>query len=104
MNVLRSLPINVPAPLASKQGRRGSEVDINTVSLLQLLIIQKNLAVMIQRLIQKEKQVIQLQNDLDRFKIRSPGEGLEEQVIQEFDLCPATDECRMIDLSANERR
>lgn len=32
---------------------------------------------LVQRLIQKERQVVQLQTDLDRLKAQNPGEGRE---------------------------
>ncbi|KAJ6583786.1 hypothetical protein B0H10DRAFT_2168123 [Mycena sp. CBHHK59/15] len=61
MNTLKSLPLNIPVPNAKSSGKGGPE----------------NFHGLVQRLVQKEKQVLQLQAEVDRFKAQNPSEARE---------------------------
>ncbi|KAJ8462763.1 hypothetical protein ONZ45_g17814 [Pleurotus djamor] len=60
VQTLKSLPLNIAVPHA-KGGKGGPE----------------NFHGLVQRLVQKEKQVLQLQTELDRFKTENPSEARE---------------------------
>ncbi|KAG6854352.1 hypothetical protein C0991_007857 [Blastosporella zonata] len=73
INTLKSLPLGVPAvPQTQSAGKRSSSENFHGV---------------VQRLVQKEKQVIQLQAELDRFKVQNPndGRGADERAKRERD-------------------
>ncbi|GLB34079.1 putative diaphanous FH3 domain contatinign protein [Lyophyllum shimeji] len=59
INTLKSLPLGLPVPQAKSLGKSGSE----------------NFHGLVQRLVQKEKQVLQLQAELDRLKALNPADG-----------------------------
>ncbi|KAF7302007.1 Formin-like protein 6 [Mycena indigotica] len=61
MNALKSLPMNMPVPNAKSIGKAG----------------QENFHGLVQRLVQREKQVIQLQAEVDRFKAQNPADARE---------------------------
>ena len=56
MNTLKSLPPSIPSPQGKPVGKGGNE----------------NFHGLVQRLVQKEKQVLQLQTELERFKVQNP--------------------------------
>ncbi|CAK5262775.1 unnamed protein product [Mycena citricolor] len=60
MNTLKSLPLNLQVPNTKSSGKSG-----------------ENFHGLVQRLVQKEKQVLQLQAEVDRFKAQNPGEARE---------------------------
>jgi diaphanous 1 len=79
INTLQSLT-NVPAPIQKNSGKPGKEVIVlhrpfrlSTDPRFQT----QSFHGLVQRLIQKEKQVVQLQADLDRLKAQDPSEGKE---------------------------
>ena len=77
INTLQSLT-KVPAPMQRNSGKPGQEVIASHLS-FQLLADTRFQAQsfhgLVQRLIQKEKQVVQLQADVDRLKAQNPSEG-----------------------------
>ncbi|KAG6910997.1 hypothetical protein DXG01_006051 [Tephrocybe rancida] len=60
INTLKSLPLGLPVPQTTSVGKKSGSENFHGV---------------VQRLVQKEKQVIQLQAELDRFKAQNPNDG-----------------------------
>jgi len=76
MNAYKSLPLNLTVPHSNTSGKGGNEVQLISFSLCADLIRQrKNFHGLVQRLVQKEKQVLHLQAELDRFNAQNPAEG-----------------------------
>ncbi|THG96218.1 hypothetical protein EW026_g5579, partial [Hermanssonia centrifuga] len=71
LSTLRTLPLSVTSPTLRNQGKGNGE----------------NFHGLVQRLVQKEKQVIQLQGELERLKAQNPSESreLEEKAKRERD-------------------
>lgn len=77
LNTLKSLPLSVPGSYSKASGKGGPEVCLwfkYLISQSQYLALQ-NFHGLVQRLVQKEKQVLQLQTELDRFKAQNPSDG-----------------------------
>jgi diaphanous 1 len=79
INTLQSLTKG-PPPLQRGSGKPGQEVNCvqPTFSTVTDIDFQsQSFHGLVQRLIQKEKQTVQLQADLDRLKAQNPSEGRE---------------------------
>jgi hypothetical protein len=77
-NALKSLPANLPSPNGKGNARGGNEVCPPPPSSTAWYSMPfQNFHGLVQRLVQKEKQVLQLQTELDRFRALNPGEGRE---------------------------
>lgn len=80
LNTLKSVP-SVPASIGRGAGRGNPEVRYpsskSITTWLNLSQSTQNFHGLVQRLVQKEKQVLQLQNELDRVKAQNPTETRE---------------------------
>ena len=80
INTLQSLA-KVPAPAQKNSGKPGQEVSCTLATFsgwpADTELQSQSFHGLVQRLIQKEKQVVQLQADLDRLKAQNPSEGRE---------------------------
>lgn len=80
LNTLKSVP-SVPASIGRGAGRGNPEVRCllskGIIAWLKLPQSTQNFHGLVQRLVQKEKQVLQLQNELDRVKAQNPTETRE---------------------------
>jgi diaphanous 1 len=75
MNTLKALPLALPVPNAKAPGK-GGEVRLSpTFEKIFAKHVLQGFHGLVQRLVQKEKQVLQLQAELDRFKAQHPNEG-----------------------------
>ncbi|KAJ3492688.1 hypothetical protein NLJ89_g11182 [Agrocybe chaxingu] len=63
INTLKSISSGIPVPNVNNARKAGSE---------------QNFHGLVQRLVQKEKQVLQLQTELDRYKAQNPSDGRED--------------------------
>jgi diaphanous 1 len=79
VNILKSLPSNMSTSGPKIAGRSG-EVCLRSMTYFVILtcILVKGLSGLVQRLVQKEKQVLQLQTELERYKSKEHGEDQEE--------------------------
>lgn len=77
LNTLKSLPLNIPTPNSKPAGKGGLEVlfyfSVREDEFADMA--SQNFTTFVQRLVQKEKQVLQLQAELDLYKTQNPSEG-----------------------------
>lgn len=77
INTLKSVPSPPSVGRGSGRGAPGVCAFLPCPRLELTLVQNQNVNGLVQRLVQKEKQVLQLQADLDRYKAQNPTEGRE---------------------------
>ena len=83
INALKALPLGISIPSASHSRKAGPEVcsvlicDNPIWKTNSICINQQNFHGLVQRLVQKEKQVLQLQAEVDRYNAQKPAEDKE---------------------------
>jgi len=80
VNTLKSLPLGIQVPSSNNTRKAGPEVNFSSITLNRQptdYLAEQNFHGLVQRLVLKEKQVLQLQTEIDQYKAQNPGDGRE---------------------------